>query len=56
MTKSTLFGLTTGILAVAWVSWALNWVSPTTGPYWYFYAASAAIFAILYAGTREPRD
>jgi len=35
--------------------WTTGEFSPKTGPYWYFYAASAAVFAILYTGTKETK-
>lgn len=51
--KGQLFGASLGMLLMAGLVWMVGLVSPKTGPYWTFFAASAVVFAILYAGTSE---
>jgi hypothetical protein len=48
-------GLTIGSLITAWFLWTFGAVSPKTGPYWTFYAASAVVWALLYVGTEDRR-
>jgi hypothetical protein len=53
MIRATFLGISFGCMGLSFVLWMFGIVSPRTGPYWYFYATMAAIFAILYSGTKE---